>query len=117
MLRKIYAIAAKELHLWFQSPGNWLVVFLVPFAFIGIFGSVFKEGTPVVTVFAVIEDQGNLGVEIIDLLEKSDNLAFEMLETRAEADRRVGKGDRMAAVVVPEGFSQAATTPEGAHCW
>jgi len=114
MLRKIFAIAAKELRLWLQSPGNWLVVFLVPFAFIGIFGSVFKQGTPVVTAFAVNEDQGEMGQEIIALLEKSANLAFVMLETRAEADQRVGKGDRMAAVVVPAGFSQAATTEEGA---
>ena len=37
--------------------GNWLVVFLVPFAFIGIFGSVFKEGTPVVTVFSPVQVQ------------------------------------------------------------
>lgn len=114
MLRKIYSIASKELRLWLQSPGNWLVVFLVPFAFIGIFGSVFKEGTPVVTAFAVNEDQGEMGQEIIELLEKSANLEFVMLETRAEADQRVGKGDRMAAVVVPEGFSQAVTTDDGA---
>jgi ABC-2 type transport system permease protein len=114
MIRKILAISYKELRLWLQSPGNWLVVFLVPFAFIGIFGSVFKEGTPVVTVFAVNEDQGELAAEIISLLEKSDNLEFDMLESKAEADRRVGKGDRMAAVVIPEGFSQAVTTDDGA---
>jgi len=114
MIRKILAIAWKELRLWLQSPGNWLVVFLVPVAFIGIFGSVFKEGTPVVTVFAVNEDSGELGEEIIDLLEDSSNLEFDMLESKAEADRRVGKGDHMAAVVIPEGFSQAVTTDEGA---
>ena len=68
MMRKSLAIAWKELRLWLQSPGNWLVVFLVPFAFIGVFGSVFKEGSPVVTVFAVNEDQGELGEEIIDML-------------------------------------------------
>ena len=114
MLRKIYAIAVKEFRLWISSPGNWLVVFLVPFAFIGIFGAVFKEGTPVVTVFAVNEDEGELGGEIITLLEESNNLAFEMLETRTEAERRVGKGDRMAAVVIPKGFSDLVTTDEGA---
>ena len=81
MIRKILAISYKELRLWLQSPGNWLVVFLVPFAFIGIFGSVFKEGTPVVTVFAVNEDQGEFAAEIISLLEKSDNLEFDMLES------------------------------------
>ena len=34
MLRKIFSIAYKELRLWLQIPGNWLVVFLVPLAFI-----------------------------------------------------------------------------------
>ncbi len=114
MFRKIFTIARKELRLWFQTPGNWMVVFLVPFAFIGIFGSVFSTGTPVVTVFAVNEDQGELGAEILDTLEKSENLAFIRLETRAEADRRVEKGDRLAAVVVPADFSQALTSKEGA---
>ena len=68
------SIAYKELRLWLQSPGNWLVVFLVPFAFIGVFGATFKEGTPVVTIFAVNEDKGDHGAEIISQLEKSTNL-------------------------------------------
>lgn len=114
MFRKIFAIAMKELRLWLQVPGNWLVVFLLPFAFIGLLGSVFSGGTPVVTVYAVNEDKGEHGEEIIELLEDSENLAFEMLATRAEADQRISRGDRMAAVVVPENFSEAITTDEGA---
>jgi ABC-2 type transport system permease protein len=114
MLRQIFAIAYKELRLWLQVPGNWLVVFLVPLAFIGILGSVFgKTGLPVVTVFAVNADKGERGAEIIDLLAKSENLEFEMLSTQAEADARVAKGDRMAAVVIPENFSEAVTTSDG----
>jgi ABC-2 type transport system permease protein len=114
MVNKIMAIASKELRLWLQAPGNWLVVFLVPFAFIGILGSVFSQGTPVVTVYAVNEDQGEQGAEIIDLLGESDNLTFDMLDSQAEADRRVANGDRMAAVVVPANYTQAITTDEGA---
>jgi ABC-2 type transport system permease protein len=114
MLRKIFAIAYKELRLWSQVPGNWLVVFLVPLTFIGILGSVFgKGGMPVVTVFAVNADKGERGAEIIELLAKSENLEFEMLATQAEADARVAKGDRMAAVVIPENFSEAVTTSDG----
>jgi ABC-2 type transport system permease protein len=114
MFRQIFAIAYKELRLWLQVPGNWLVVFLVPLAFIGILGSVFgKTGLPVVTVFAVNSDKGERGAEIIDLLAKSENLEFEMLSTQAEADARVAKGDRMAAVVIPENFSKAVTTSDG----
>ncbi len=114
MLRKIISIAHKEFRLWVQVPGNWLVVFLLPFAFIGILGSVFRGGTLVVTAYAVNEDQGEHGAEIIELLEKSENLEFEILATQAEADQRVGKGDRMAAVVIPKNFSELITADEGA---
>ena len=114
MLQKMISIADKELRLWLQSPGNWLVVFLVPFAFIGIFGSVFKQGTPVVTVYAVNTDKGELGAEIISLLENSTNLELEMLATQEEADELVNKGTRMAAVVIPGNFSESVTSKEGA---
>ena len=110
MLRKMISIAYKEFRLWLQSPGNWLTVFLVPFAFIGIFGATFNQGTPVVTVFAVNEDKGEFGEEIMTLLEKSDNLELEMIATREEADELVNKGSRMAAIVIPEDFSASVTT-------
>ena len=114
MLRQIIAIAYKELRLWMQVPGNWLVVFLVPLAFVGILGSAFgKTGLPVVTVYGVNADKGERGAEIIALLEKSENLDFEMLATQAEADARVAKGDRMAAVVIPENFSESVKTSDG----
>lgn len=113
MLRKIFSIAYKELRLWLQTPGNWLVVFLLPLAFVGILGSVFGKGTPVITVFAVNEDKGERGAEIIGLLENSENLEFEMLDTQAEADARVAKGDRMAALVIPKDFSEKITTSDG----
>jgi len=108
------SIAYKEFRLWLQEPANWLVVFLVPFAFIGIFGATFSEGTPVVTVYGVNEDKGILGEEIITLLQKSDNLELELLTTQEEADELVTKGTRMAAIVIPENFSESATTDDGA---
>jgi len=114
MFRKIISIAYKELRLWLQSPGNWLTVLLVPFAFIGIFGLAFGKGTPVVTVYAVNLDRGEHGAEIISLLDKSENLDLEMLATQEEADERVNEGARMAAVVIPENFSESVTSDEGA---
>ncbi|MFL7871393.1 MAG: ABC transporter permease [Anaerolineales bacterium] len=114
MFQKMISVAYKELRLWLQSPANWVVVFLVPFAFIGIFGAVFKEGTPVVTIYAVNEDQGEHGAEILSLLEKSQNLDLEILATKEEADKLVEKGSRMAAVVITEDFSESISTDEGA---
>jgi len=115
MLQKIISIAYKEFRLWLQSPGNWLTVFLVPFAFIGIFGATFSKGTPVVTVYAVNEDRGELSAEIISLLEKSENLELEMLATQKEADEKVNDGSRMAAIVIPEDFSNSVTSDDGAE--
>lgn len=114
MLRKMLSIAYKEFRLWLQSPANWLTVFLVPFAFIGIFGATFSQGAPVVTVYGVNEDKGELGEEIITLLQKSDNLELEMLSTQEEADALVTKGTRMAAIVIPENFSASVPTDDGA---
>ena len=113
MFRKMMSIAYKEFRLWLQAPANWLVVFLVPIAFIGIFGATFSQGIPVITVYAVNEDKGELGEEIISLLEKSENLELEMLATQEEADELVNKGSRMAAVVIPENFSESVTTKDG----
>ena len=114
MFRKMLSIAYKEFRLWLQAPANWLIVFLVPFAFIGIFGATFSEGTPVVTVYGVNQDKGELGEEVITLLQKSDNLELEMLSTQEEADELVTKGARMAAIVIPENFSASVTTDDGA---
>lgn len=112
-IRQILTIAYKELRLWLQVPGNWLSILLVPFAFIVILGSIFGGDTPVFTLYGVNEDAGERGAEVIKQLQDSPNLELEMLSSRAEADRRVGQGSRMAAVVIPADFSQAVLTDQG----
>ena len=116
-IKQILAIAYKETRLWLQVPGNWLTILLVPFAFIAILGSVFGGSTPVFTIYAANEDQGDLGANVIKLLEDSPNLEVELLASRAEADQRVGKGERMAAAVVPADFSDAVKTEAGGTIW
>lgn len=116
-IKQILAIAYKETRLWLQVPGNWLTILLVPFAFIAILGSVFGGSTPVFTIYAANEDQGDLGANVIKLLEDLPNLEVELLASRAEADQRVGKGERMAAAVVPADFSDAVKTEAGGTIW
>jgi len=113
-IKQILAIAYKETRLWLQVPGNWLTILLVPFAFIAILGSVFGGSNPVFTIYAANEDRGDLGVKVIELLDDSPNLQLDILDSQAEADLRVGKGERTAAVVVPADFSEAAKTETGA---
>jgi ABC-2 type transport system permease protein len=116
-IKQILSIAYKETRLWLQSPGNYLTILLVPFAFISILGAVFGGNNPVFTIFAANEDQGDLGAEVIELLEDSPNLTLVILEDQAEADRRVGNGERTAAVIIPPDFSQAVKTDAGGTIW
>ncbi|MBM2848715.1 MAG: hypothetical protein HW418_1657 [Anaerolineales bacterium] len=116
-IKQILAIASKEIRLWLQVPGNWLTILLVPFAFIAILGSAFGGSTPVFTIYAANEDQGDLGADVIELLDDSPNLELQLLDSQAEADRRVGKGERMAAVVIPADFSEVVKTEAGGTIW
>src|SRR5512147_2974433 len=112
-IRQILAIAYKEARLWLQVPGNWLTILLVPFAFITILGAIFGGSTPVFTIYVANEDRGILGADVVRLLKESPNLEVEMLDSQAEADRRVGKGERMAAAVIPADFSEVVKTEAG----
>lgn len=115
MLRQIWAMTRKELKLWLQRPGQWLTLLLTPLVFVAVLGQVFGGGSaPTVTVYAVNEDGGRAGRQVMDLLQDVKNLELEVLDSRSEADRLVGDGRRVAAIVVPAGFSDALLTPEGA---
>lgn len=114
-MRQILAMTRKELRLWAQKPGSWIIVFILPLIFIWIMQAVFgSSGTPVVTVFAVNQDDAPEAERVMDALSDAANLEIEVLETREEADRRVGRGERMAAIIVPPGFANDLKTSDGA---
>lgn len=116
MLKRVWAMTRKELHLWMQQPGQMLMLFFVPFLFVAVLGQVFGGGgSPTVSVFAVNEDDSREAQRVMDLLDDVKNLELLILESREEADRRVGSGQRMAAIVVPAGFGEALTTDKGAQ--
>lgn len=114
MLKQVFSLMRKELRVFFQRPAEFVVLLLTPLAFIFIFNLVFGgDDVPTVSLYAVNEDTGARGAEIIDRLRLSENLDVEVLPARAEADRRVGNGERMVALVVPPGFTDATQTPAG----
>ncbi len=116
MLKQIWAITRKDIKLFIQQPGQWAIIFLTPFLFIAIMGQIFGDsGMPTVAIYAVNEDSGESGQLVIERLQDSANLEVQVLDSRAEADQQVGKGQRMAAIVVPDGFTAAMTTAEGAR--
>lgn len=114
-MQKVFAITRKEFLVWVRRPGSWILIFIVPILFIWMMQAVFgSSGTPVVTIFAVSEDKGPEAARVMETLRNASNLKIEELKTRDEATRRVGSGERMAAVVVPDGFSDALHTQDGA---
>ncbi len=56
-------------------------------------------------VFLVNEDDGPYGAQVAETLKQMTILRVEELGSAAEADERVGKGERAAAIIVPAGFS------------
>jgi ABC-2 type transport system permease protein len=114
-MKQLLAMARKEFILWAQKPGSWVVILVVPLLFIWIMHAVFgSSGTPVITIYAVNEDESQASQQVMQALRQAENLQIEMLDTRSEADRRVGVGEHMAAVIIPEGFGSALTTAHGA---
>ncbi len=114
MLRQIWAITRNELKLAAQAPAQWALVVLTPIVFIAVMGSVFgATGVPTVAVYLVDEDGGRMSRQIISALRDEPTLAIDRLPTRAEADARVGAGERMAAIVLPAGLSEAVLTRAG----
>ena len=111
MLRKLWAMIRKELRIASQQPAQWALIMLTPLAFVAVMGSVFGGGgSPDVAVYFVREDEGRLARQVEDAILDVETLDAERLATRAEADAAVGAGRRMAAVVIPAGFSAAALT-------
>lgn len=116
MIEQIWSITRKDLKIWAKKPGQWAIIFLVPFLFIWIMGAIFgRGGTPTVAIFVANEDLGQSGAQVVKALQTSENLEVTLLTTRAEADRRIGAGERMVAVVIPPEFSQNLPGAAGAE--
>jgi ABC-2 type transport system permease protein len=114
MLKQIWSLTRKELKIWLQYPGQAAVLFLVPFLFMWIMGTVFGGGSlPRVAIFVVNEDSGPRGAEVLKTLQENPNLEVTILSARIDADHRIGVGERMAAVVIPAGFSDAVLKETG----
>jgi ABC-2 type transport system permease protein len=112
-IRATLAITWKELQVTFKDRGLLAILFILPLVFASLF-SLSQQGaadlatgaTPLtVEVFLVNEDDGPYGAQVAETLEGMTILRVEKLATAAEADERVGKGERAAAIIIPAGFS------------
>jgi ABC-2 type transport system permease protein len=113
VVRTTLAITWKELQVTFKDRGLLAILFLLPLVFASLF-SLSQQGAAdlatgatalTVEVFLVNEDDGPYGAQVAETLKQMTILRVEELGSAAEADERVGKGERAAAIIVPAGFS------------
>jgi ABC-2 type transport system permease protein len=112
-IRATLAITWKELQVTFRDRGLLAILFVLPLVFCALF-SLSQQGaldvatgvTPMtVRVFVVNDDEGAYGRQVADAVKQMTMLDIEELGSAEEADRRVGQGERAAAILIPSGFS------------
>ena len=112
-IRATLAITWKELQVTFKDRGLLAILFALPLVFASLF-SLSQQGaadlatgaTPLtVEVFLVNEDDGPYGAQVAGTLGQMTILRVEEVASAEEADERVGKGERAAAIIIPAGFS------------
>jgi ABC-2 type transport system permease protein len=114
MIRATLAITWKELQVTLRDRGLLAILFLLPLIFSTLF-SLSQQGavdeatgaaTITVDVFLVNEDDGPYGQQVADTLKQVAVLDVVELESAQDADTRVGRGERTAAIIIPAGFSE-----------
>jgi ABC-2 type transport system permease protein len=112
-IRATLAISWKELQVTFRDRGLLAILFLLPLVFSTLF-SLSQQGAldvatgataMTVRVFVVNDDEGAYGRQVAEALKQMTMLEVEELDSAEEADRRVGQGERAAAIIIPAGFS------------
>jgi ABC-2 type transport system permease protein len=113
VIRATLAITWKELQVTFRDRGLLAILFVLPLVFATLFSLSLQGSLDVATgataitvkVFVVNDDEGAYGRQVADALAQMTMLDIEELDSAEEADRRVGEGERAAAIVIPAGFS------------
>ena len=113
ILQKTWAIAWKNLLVLSKDRGSLAILFLMPLLFAtlisisaGAGGGGEDDAGVHFDVYVVNEDAGPYGEMVENVLAEITMLRIETLDSAAEADQLVGEGERLAAIIIPAGFSE-----------
>jgi len=118
-LHTILSVAWKELQVRSKDRGSLALLFLLPLLFGSLLGSVQggaasdeEEGDPDIHigVYVVNDDAGPYGERVVSILREMPVLDLDTTADAATADREVGNGNKLAAVLIPVDFSQRIDT-------
>lgn len=105
------AMAGKDLTLLLRDKAGFFFVFFFPLIYAVFFGAIFSGGgsggMSALEVAVVDEDGSDLSQKFIDKLEAAKELSL-LPTDREQAHALVKKGDRVAYLVIPEGFGSSA---------
>ena len=115
-LRRSWAVSWKNLQVLSKDRGEVIVLFLLPLLLgtliaVGVGGGwgggPSDEETIHLDAYLVNQDDGRYGTMVAAALEEIDVLRIEEISSREEADTSVGEGEKLAAIVIPAGFSES----------
>jgi len=112
-MHQALAVARNEIRVLLRDRGQLVVLFLMPLMFATVIGSAFG-GSPGISILLVNEDDGAYGAQIVETLQGIDALRIDDTRSADEADRVVGDGEALAAIVIPAGFSEQVNAHEHA---
>jgi len=111
-MKRLFIITLYDLRLLVKDKMALVWLIALPIGFIIIGGAVFSdmatgEGEAMVVDLPVVDkDGGDMAQLVSFILQASPHIKVEPWDDEAEALRLVDKGDKVAALVIPEGFSQ-----------
>ena len=108
----IGAAVGKEVRLLLRDRGGLASMFLLPVAFITVFGFMFRgsggSAREEPSVLAVWRAAGNANLDkVVDAVEASGIFRVRRAESPAEVERLVTEKEAVAGLVLPEGFGAA----------
>ena len=111
-LQKTWAMAWKNLLVLSKDRGSLVILFLLPLIFasligVGASGNSGEEEAFHFDTYIVNNDQGAYSEMVAAVLEEMPILRIEELESIAEADELIGEGEKLAAIIIPAGFSES----------
>jgi ABC-2 type transport system permease protein len=107
--RRALAITGRLLSQFRHDRRTLAILFVTPLIVLGLFAALFRNDAPPPALGVVQLDDGALGPALAKQLAASD-LVDAMQMTEAEAIGAMVEGDLAGYVVLPEGFSTAAST-------
>lgn len=111
----VLSVAWKELQVRAKDRGSLAILFLLPLLIGSLLGSVQggsasdeEDAEPGIhiTISIVNDDAGPYGEQVVSILREMPVLDLATTVDAATADREVGNGNKLAAVLIPADFSQ-----------